>query len=137
LDEEPVVEDVADDVPPPMDPDDDVTGAPDLAEPARVPWRPALAARAERRSAGRAAEGPLTCRACGARVRVEPDNVRLRWTHALLACSSCGTEVRIRRSDAYRDVDPAFPWAFAAYSTTATAPAVVEAPRSRLRWRRG
>jgi uncharacterized C2H2 Zn-finger protein len=138
-DEEPENVGVVDDLAPePLGGDDDqAVGAPDLEEPVRVPWRPALVARAERRSAARAAEGPLTCRACGERVPVEPDTVRLRWTHALLACPSCATEVRIRRSDAYRDVDPALPWAFAAYSTTASAPVVVEEPRSRLPWRRG
>ncbi len=117
----------------PEAPEADVDVA-DVPAELKPPVRPG---RAERRRPEPDADGLIACRACGERVRIEPENVRLRWTHALLRCTACGVEVRIRRRDAYRDIDPEFPWTFASYSTAMDDAPVTEPERPRRFWRKG
>jgi hypothetical protein len=84
-------------------------------EPVELP-APPVPELIERRAPGRPKLAYVPCRACGARVQVDPSQVHLTWTHASLPCPACTAEVRLRRSDAYRDFDAGFPWSFASYA---------------------
>ena len=68
----------------------------------------------------------IQCRACGNELTLQPGNMRLTWTHALVRCSSCRAEVHVRRSDAYKGVDTDLPWSFAAYVDDQPEPSVPE-----------
>jgi len=72
--------------------------------------------RAERRNPRRTKSAVVGCRTCGADVTLDAAAITLTWTHAALACAACGSEVRVRRSDAFRDVEGAIAWTFASYS---------------------
>jgi hypothetical protein len=73
----------------------------------------------ERRRDGRPERGVIRCRACGGDLRLEPERMRLTWTHAVIACPGCGAEIAARRADAYRGVVDALSWGFAAYAGAA------------------
>ena len=61
----------------------------------------------------------VECQRCAARVPLEPRRMHLTLTHAALQCPDCRTWLRVRRNDAYRDVDTRVAWLFATYADEA------------------
>jgi len=45
----------------------------------------------------------VVCGNCGQRAALEPGQMRITSTHAVLRCLACDAEVRVRRSDADRE----------------------------------
>jgi hypothetical protein len=93
---------------------------------------PGVVAFVERRRPGRLKVAYIACRVCGGDIELDPGKIRLVWTHALSQCPDCRAEVRLRRSDAYRDVDTGLPWAFASYSNDDLEPQEPPARQGRL-----
>jgi transcription elongation factor Elf1 len=59
----------------------------------------------DRRSPDRPTSAYVACRTCGTRLPLQPGQMRLTSTHAVLCCAACGAQVRVRRSDGERDAD--------------------------------
>jgi len=95
--------------------DDAAPGEPEAVDDAGPPGFPHFEPREERRARARGT-AQVPCRECGGDVTFEPGAIRLRWTHALVTCPSCETEVRVRRSDAFQQIDTSFVWDFSSYA---------------------
>jgi hypothetical protein len=104
----------------------------DMNVPDSPPFAQEAPALIERRSP-RHRRADIACRACGKAVTLQPGNMRLTWTHALLRCPSCRAEVHVRRSDAYKGVDTDLPWSFAAYVDDQPEPSAPEPQAAGMR----